>query len=98
MAKDGHAKHEIGVCCPQHGALNPFRAVGELSAVTITVSEPFLQPTAEICAQSWQQFLAPRSYTNIYRRTTTTIALEPQHGALNPFSVGLHVARTGFKS
>ena len=43
-------------------------------------------------------FLALRSYTNIHRRTTTTIALEPRHGALKPFSVGLHVARTSFKS
>jgi hypothetical protein len=42
--------------------------------------------------------MAPRSYTNIYRRTTRTIALEPQHGALTPCSVGLHVARTGFMS
>ena len=52
VVKYGHAKHEILVCCPQHGALTPFRAVGEFSAVTITVSEPFLQPTAEIGAQS----------------------------------------------
>jgi hypothetical protein len=50
MGKYGHTKHEIWVCCPQHEALNPFRVVGELSAVSITVSEPFLQLTAEIGA------------------------------------------------
>ena len=36
----------------QHGTLTPFCAVVEFSAVTITVSEPFLQPTAEIGAES----------------------------------------------
>jgi hypothetical protein len=33
-----------------------------------------------------------------YRQTTTTIGLEPHHGALNGISTRLHLARTGFKS
>jgi hypothetical protein len=36
-----------------HGAVKPSRIVGELSAVPMTVSEMFLQLTAEIGAQSW---------------------------------------------
>jgi hypothetical protein len=39
-----------------------------------------------------------RSLITSYRQTTTTIGLEPQHGALNVSSARLHLAWTGFKS
>ena len=54
VVKYGHTKHEIGVCYPQHGAVTPLSAVGELPAVPITVSEPFLQLTAKNGTQSFQ--------------------------------------------
>jgi hypothetical protein len=92
------AKHENAECCPQHGALSGISAGLAFSAITIAISEPFLQPTAENWSPGWRYILAPGSYSNSYRQTTTTIGLEPQHGALSGISTRLHLARIGFKS
>jgi hypothetical protein len=94
VVKYWHAKHKNRECCPQHGALNPFYVGLAFLAVTIAVSGP----TAENWYPVGGYVLAPGSYPNIYRRTTSTmtIELEPQNGALNPFSARLHLSTSAF--
>jgi hypothetical protein len=66
----------------------------------VAVSEAFLQPAAENGYPEKPFFLATsaESTCDVYRQTTMTIGLEPQHKALNVFSVRFGLARTDFKS
>jgi hypothetical protein len=98
VVKYWHANHENRKCCPQHGALNAFPAGLAFSAITIAVFEPFLLPIAENWYLVGGYVMAPNSYSNSCRQTTTMIALEPQHGALNASSARFCLAGTGFKS